>query len=155
MSSGVPLPSGLLISASQQTLCSDTLQASFNQQPQQCCALSSPSAPGEGRRKDRGELSSPGAPIGVGLCSEPSALPCRTRGLCCPFSPDQPGHFARRGEGSTLCCLKDKSPGVAAARCAALTASLLLIHFARFLLASFLLGSDQAGTAVNRAIASC
>lgn len=76
-------------------------------------------------------------------------------GGCAVLSVPTPGRFAHKGEGSTWCCLKDESPGAAAAGCAALTASLLLIHFARFLSASFLLGSDQAGTAVNRAAASC
>lgn len=40
MSSGVLLPSGLLISASQRTLRSDTLQALLNQQPQRRAELS-------------------------------------------------------------------------------------------------------------------
>lgn len=37
----------------------------------------------------------------------------------------------------------------------AFRASLLLMHFARFILASFLLGLNQAGTDVNRPVISC
>lgn len=98
--------------------------------------------------------SSPRSGAVLGAISPP--LP--DQGLCCPFGATaafQPGSLLAGGERSAPCRLNDKSPRVAAGGRAALTASLLLIHFARFLLASFLLGSDQAGTAVNRAVTSC
>lgn len=117
-----------------------------------------PAAPPPRRRNGRGELSPPqSSPRSVAVLGAISP-PLPDPGLCCPFGATaafQPGSLLAGGERSAPCRLNDKSPRVAAGGRAALTASLLLIHFARFLLASFLLGSDQAGTAVNRAVTSC
>lgn len=117
-----------------------------------------PAAPPPRRRNGRGELSPPRRSPRSGAVLGAISPPLPDPGLCCPFGATaafQPGSLLAGGERSAPCRLNDKSPRVAAGGRAALTASLLLIHFARFLLASFLLGSDQAGTAVNRAVTSC